>query len=96
MFVSKILISSFKIIHYTVVENIFVVQLTGTQYRISKCHVNDCSKIKVKQIIKIPGKGEYVKFKNFKKKIRSLFMIYTDFDVNLVSNDKGKQNPDDT
>ena len=96
MFVSKILIPSFKVIHYTVVENIFVVQLTGTQYRISKSDVNDCSKINVKQIIKIPGKGKYVKFKNYKKKIRSLFMIYADFDVNLVSNDKGKQNPDHT
>ena len=60
----------------------------------SKSHVNDCFKINGKQMIKMPGKGEYVKFKNYKRNIKSLFMIYADFDVNLVSDDNEKQNPD--
>ena len=42
-----------------------------------KCHIKDCFKINGKQTIKMPKKGEYVKFKNFKTKIRSPFMIYS-------------------
>ena len=31
-------------------------------------------------MIKIPEKGEYVKFKNFERKIKLRFMIYVDFE----------------
>ena len=58
-----------------------------------KLHIKDCRKINVKQIIKTPNKGEYVKFKNFKRKIKSPFMIYVDFENILVPEDNGKQNP---
>ena len=40
-------------------------------------------------------KGEYVKFKNHKRKIKSLFIIYADFKSILVSDNNGKQNPEE-
>ena len=44
----------------------------------------------------MPKKGEYVKFKNFEKKIKSSFMIYADFKNILVPGDNGKQNPNES
>ena len=41
----------------------------------------------------MPKKGEYVKFKNFERKIKSPFMIYADFESILVAEDNGQQNP---
>ena len=38
-------------------------------------------------------KGEYVKFKNYERKIKSPFIIYTDFTSILVTKDNGKHNP---
>ena len=46
-----------------------------------KCHINDCFKINGKQSIK---KAEYVKFKNYERKIKSSFMIYSAFECILV------------
>ena len=40
----------------------------------------------------MPKKGEYVKFKNAERKIKSPFMIYADFESILVFEDNGKQN----
>ena len=78
------------IILYTVEENIFVFI-----YMLSvKRHIkNQCFKISGKQKIKMPKKGECVKFKNFERKIKSPFMIYADFERILVPEDNGKQNP---
>ena len=56
--------------------------------------LKDCFKINGKQIIKMPKKGKYVKFKNSQIKIKSPFMIYAGFESILVPEDKGKQNPD--
>ena len=39
-----------------------------------KLHSKGC--FKIKQIIIMPKKGEYVKFKNFERKIKSPFMIH--------------------
>ena len=39
-----------------------------------KCHVKDCFKINVEQKIKMPKNGEYVKFKNDDRKVKSPFM----------------------
>ena len=61
-----------------------------------KCHIKDCFKINDKQIIKIPKKGEYIKFKNFGRKIKPTFMIYADFESILVPQDNGKQNPNES
>ena len=60
---------------------------------ILKLHIKDCFKVNVKQTIKTPNKGEYVKFKNFKRKIKPPFMIYVDLENILVPEDNGKQNP---
>ena len=43
--------------------------------------------------MKIRTKGEYIKFTNFERKIKSPFMIYADFESVLVPEDNGKQNP---
>ena len=42
----------------------------------------------------MPKKGEYVKFKNYERKIKFSFMIYAGFENILVQEDNGKQNPD--
>ena len=42
---------------------------------ILKRHIKDCFKIDKKQTIKISKKDEYVKFKNFERKIKPTFMI---------------------
>ena len=60
---------------------------------ILKHHIQDCFKINGKQRIIMPKKGEYVKYKNFERKIKSPFMIYADFESILVPEDNGKQNP---
>ena len=43
-------------------------------------------------MIKMPKKGEYVKFRNFERNIKSPFMIYVDFESIVVPQDNGKQN----
>ena len=40
----------------------------------------------------MPKNGEYVKLKNYDRKIKSPFMIYADFESILVPEDNGKQN----
>ena len=42
---------------------------------ILKCHIKDGFKINSKQRIKMPKKSEYIKFKNFERKINSPFII---------------------
>ena len=63
---------------------------------ISKRHIKDRFKINDKQTIKIPKKGEYIKFKNFDRKIKSPFMIYADCESILVPEDNRKQNPNES
>ena len=57
-----------------------------------KCHLKDCFKINGKQTIKMSKKDEYIKFKNFGRKIKSPFMFYADFESILVPEDNGMQN----
>ena len=59
-------------------------------------HFRDCFKINGKQTIKMPKKGEYVKFTNFERKIKSPFTIYADFESILVPEDNGKQSPNES
>ena len=47
---------------------------------ILKCLIKDCFKINDKQSVIMPKKGEYVKFKNYERKIKSPFAIYADFE----------------
>ena len=63
---------------------------------ILKRHIKDCFKINDKQRIVMPEKGEYVKFKNFERTIKSPFMIYADFESILVPEDNVKQNPNES
>ena len=39
----------------------------------------------------MPKKGEFVKFKNFERKIKSVFVIYADFESILVTENSGKK-----
>ena len=59
---------------------------------ILKFHIKDCFKINGKQRIIMSKKGEYVKFKNYERKIKSPFIVYADFESILVPEDNGKQN----
>ena len=55
--------------------------------KILKRHANDYLNINDKQMIKLPKKGEYVRFQNYERKIKSPFMIYADFESILVPKD---------
>ena len=44
----------------------------------------------------MPKKVEYVKLKEFERKIKAKFMIYADFESILAPEDNGKQNPSDS
>ena len=76
-------IDSGMIIHYTAA---FIKE------EVLKRHIKDSFKINGKQTIKIPKKGEYVKFKNFERKIKSPLLVYADFESILAPEDNGKQN----
>ena len=60
-----------------------------------KCHIKDFFEINGKNRIKMPNKGEYVRFKIFERKIKSRFMLYTDFQNILVLKGNGKENPNE-
>ena len=65
---------------------------TFTTEEILKRDIKDCFKINAKQTIKMPKKGEYVKFKTFERKIKPPLMIHANFKSILVPEDNGKQN----
>ena len=44
----------------------------------------------------MPKKGEYVKFKNYGRKIKSSFTIYGDFEIIFVPDDHGKKYPEES
>ena len=54
---------------------------------ILKSRIKDCFEINSKQRNKIPKTGEYVKFKNYERKVKSPFIIHGDFERILVSED---------
>ena len=82
---------------YTVEENIFAISVYKllVQKKYSNV-IRDYFKINGKQRIIMRQKGEYVKFKNYERKIKSPFIIYTDFTSILVTKDDGKQNPEES
>ena len=47
----------------------------------------------VNEGLRCPKKDKYVRFKNYESKIKSLFMIYADFESILVPENNRKQNP---
>ena len=62
---------------------------------ILKSHIKDCFKINGKQRSIMPKKGEYVKFKNYERKIKSPFVIYANFESTLAPENNEKQNPEE-
>ena len=97
MLLRMISINLYVIIHYIAEENIFVfiVYIDFITQEILKRHIKDRFKIHGKQIMKMPKKGEYVKFKSFERKIKLPFMISADFESILVLEDNGNQNPNE-
>ena len=63
---------------------------------ILKRHIKNCFKINGEQRIIMPKKSKYVEFKNFERKLKSPFMIYTDFEIILVPKNNGNQNPNES
>ena len=61
-----------------------------------KCHTKHYFKINGKQKITIPQKSEFVKFENYKRKVKSSFIIYADFESILVPESNGKQNSEES
>ena len=59
----------------------------------NKSYNEDCFKIKSKQRIIMPKTGEYVKVKNYERKIKSPLIIYADFESFLVREKNENQNP---
>ena len=55
--------------------------------------MSDCFKSNAKQRVEMPKNGEYVKFKNYEREIKSPLMIYADFDIIIVPEYNRKQNP---
>ena len=47
-------------------------------------------------MIKMPTKGEYIRFKNYESKLKSQLMIYADFESISVTEDNGKQNSEES
>ena len=81
----KTLISSCMIIHYIVEENTFAISLHSfIKEEILKRHIKDCFKINGKQRIIMPKKDDYLKIQ---RKVKSHFMIYTNFESILVPED---------
>ena len=60
---------------------------TFSTEKILKRHIKDCFEINSKQNNKIPKTGEYVKFKNYERKVKSPSIIHRDFERILVSED---------
>ena len=58
---------------------------------IVKRHIKDLVKINGQQGIKMPKKGEYVRFENSKRKIKSSFIVYADFESILVPEGNGNR-----
>ena len=63
---------------------------------ILKRQMKDCFKINDNQRTIMTKEGEYVKFKHNERKIKSLFIIYADFESILIPGDNGKQNPEES
>ena len=98
MFSSKVLIHSCIIILYITKKKYhfsrYCLQAFSTEEILK--HIKDCFKINGKQRIIMPKKTEYVKFKNYERKIKSPFVIYADCESILVPENNGKQNPEES
>ena len=64
----------------------FSLQTFSTK-EILKRYIKDCFEINSKQKNKMPKTDEYVKFKNYERKVKSPSIIHGDFERILVSED---------
>ena len=69
---------------------------TYSTEQILSCHFKNCFKINGKQRIIMPKKGAYVKLKNNDRKIKSLFIIYGDFQSISGPENNRKQNSEES
>ena len=65
---------------------------TFSAEEILKIYIKDCFKINRKSRIIMDKKGEFVKFKNYERKIKSPFVIYANFESILMPEKIEKQN----
>ena len=63
---------------------------------ILKSKIKDYFKINGKQRIRMPKKGEYVKFRNYERKIKLPVMIYATFESILSPEDNENQNQEES
>ena len=61
---------------------------------ILKRHIKVCFKINGNKRIAMSKEDEYVKFKNYERKIKSLFIIHAHFERNLVPENSRKEKPE--
>ena len=66
----------------------YCLQVSSTE-EILKRNIKDCFKINCKQQIIMPKEGEFVKLKNYERKIQSSFITYADFEGILVPENNG-------
>ena len=66
------------------------------RYCLQAFTAGDCFKINDKQRIIMPKRGEFVKFKNYERTIKSPFIIYSDFESILVPGNNEKEYPEDS
>ena len=81
MFLLKTFLLSCLIILYILEKTFLPLSFTS--------HFKNCFKITGKQKIIMSQKGEYVKFKNYERKIKLPFITYADFWSILVPEDNG-------
>ena len=84
MFFSNMLIHLCTMKRYIVKESIFAVIAYKLFVQKKKSHVKNSFKRNGKQMIKMPKIGKYVRCKRYEGKMKSLFMIFTDFESILV------------
>ena len=97
MFFSIIVIHLYMILHCIVEEQFcrYCLQAFSAE-KMFKCHVKNSFKVNGKQIIQMPKKVEYVRFKNNERKLKPPFVIYADFESVLSPKENGQQNPDES
>ena len=66
------------------------------RYCLQAFTAEDCFKINDKQRIIMPKRGEFVKFKNYERTIKSPFIIYSDLESILVPGNNEKEYPEDS
>ena len=85
------------IISYVIERKYFFhYSLQAFSTEILKRNIKGCFKINDEQRIIMSKKGEYVKFINYERKIKSSFIIHVDFESILMPENNGKQNLEDS